>query len=84
MSPLISCQVVARVQNGDGVIEASWTPPDGTTLCDNKWHAILLSKVDSMVSLKIDDNPPATANKGRKSVANVKDSFFLGGVPGKV
>ena len=73
--------VVARVQNGDGVIEASWTPPHGTTLCDNKWHTIILSKVDSMVSLQIDKNPPAKAKKGRTTVANVKDSFFLGGVP---
>lgn len=75
-------QVVVRVQNGGGVMETSWTPLDGTTLCDNKWHKIVVSKVETMVSLQVDTNPPSKVKKGKQTVANVNDKFFLGGIPG--
>lgn len=75
-------QLVVKVQNGDGVMEARWTPSESASLCDNKWHKIVVSKLDSMVSLKVDSNPPSVAEKGKRTVANVKDNFYLGGVPG--
>lgn len=75
-------QLVVKVQNGDGIMEARWTPSESAPLCDNKWHKIVVSKLDSMVSLKVDSNPPSVAEKGKKTVANVKDNFYLGGVPG--
>ena len=79
---LICFQVVARVQNGGGVIKTTWTPSDGATLCDGKWHKIVFTKSGSIVSLQIDSNAPVTAERGIQSVANVKDSIYLGGVPG--
>ena len=75
-------QVVVKVQNGDGIIEARWTPSGGASLCDNNWHTIVVIKVDSMVSLQVDSNPPSKAKKGTRTVADVKENLYLGGVPG--
>ena len=82
--PLIFLQQVAvRVENGDGEMEALWMPSGGrASLCDNKWHRIVISKVEQMVSVQVDDNRPVKAAKGSKTVANVKDKLYLGGIPG--
>ncbi|CAB4016084.1 laminin subunit alpha-like, partial [Paramuricea clavata] len=76
--------VVVRVQNGDGIMQTSWTPLDGQTLCDNKWHKIVVSKVEKTLSLQVDTNPPSKVKQGTLTVANVKDQFFLGGIPANV
>ena len=71
-----------RVQNGDGIMEAAWQPASGATLCDNRWHRIIVSKVDSSVILQVGSHTPVKVKKGRKTITNGKSPLYIGGVPG--
>ncbi|XP_028402239.1 laminin subunit alpha-4-like [Dendronephthya gigantea] len=73
--------VVVRIQNGDGVIETAWKPSDGATLCDGKWHKIIVSKVNSMVTLQVDNNMRSKQKKDGLGITNERNRLYVGGAP---
>nr|XP_054772041.1 LOW QUALITY PROTEIN: laminin subunit alpha-2-like [Lytechinus pictus] len=80
---LIDGQLFFRVQNGAGVIEATYMPPEGSAfLCDGNWHDLLVTKEGSLLQITVDgDEGELVTGPSGATAANTNDPLYFGGLP---
>ncbi|XP_041484164.1 laminin subunit alpha-like isoform X1 [Lytechinus variegatus] len=80
---LIDGQLFFRVQNGAGVIEATYMPPEGSAfLCDGNWHDLLVTKEGSVLQITVDgDEGEVVTGPSGATAANTNNPLYFGGLP---
>ncbi len=76
-------QILFSVDNGEGEILTTYTPPAKNMLCNGKWHSIKAVKAKNVVTLYVDDvfTYPGIGEAGVSST-DTNDRLYIGGVPG--
>ncbi|XP_022089419.1 laminin subunit alpha-like isoform X2 [Acanthaster planci] len=72
-----------RCENGGGIIEAIYAPPEGAFfLCDGNWHDILVEKAENELRLTVDGEPGERALGSTNAIAaDTRDPLYFGGIP---
>nr|CAB3263371.1 laminin subunit alpha-2 [Phallusia mammillata] len=85
---MVNGTIYFRVNNGDGPLEAYYTPDTGRnrgkfTLCDGKWHTITAEKVKNTLRLNVDGRPGrnTTTFMGAFAAADTTNNLYIGGLP---
>ncbi|XP_014673416.1 PREDICTED: laminin subunit alpha-4-like, partial [Priapulus caudatus] len=79
---LVNGNLTFSVDNGAGIISATYSPAEATGLCDGSWHSVQAVKAKNLVTLSVDGVfvKPGIGQIGISS-ADTNDPLYIGGIP---